>query len=301
MNIANIEAFVYVYHLGSFSKAAEALYLTQPSVTARIQSLERELNTKLFHRIGKNVLLTETGKQVLPYAQDILQTYQRVKLNIQQDSKKNELIIGCSLTISNYLLPDLLQSFRKKYPEVSIQVYTGHSQDILDKVLNKEVHFGIARTVSNPKIETHSILVDPLRLVVPKGHPLFGLSRPIPLKTVSREPLIFLERNSIDWLMVHGLFEANQLDPYVALQVDNIEAAKKMVKKGIGISFLPQLCIKEELSSGDLWELSIDPPVQIARKIDLLYLKGSEMPPYLDFFMENINSTLKRRAKTLTV
>ena len=103
LNLENIEAFVYAVHLGSFVKTAEALYLTQPSVTARIQSLERDLNVKLFHRAGKQISLSEEGRIFLPYAQKILQSYQEAKLKLHEPLlTPKELKIGCASSISNY-------------------------------------------------------------------------------------------------------------------------------------------------------------------------------------------------------
>jgi DNA-binding transcriptional LysR family regulator len=146
MNIENIEAFLYVCQLGSFNKAAEALYLTQPSVTARIQSLEREMNIKLFNRAGNKTSLTEKGEYFLPHAQKILQSYQEAIYGLQQVFIPYELVIGSALSISNNVLPNILPAFKSEFKDVRIKILTGHSKDILRKVINKEVDFGIIRT-----------------------------------------------------------------------------------------------------------------------------------------------------------
>jgi DNA-binding transcriptional LysR family regulator len=294
MNIENIEAFVYVFHLGSFNKAAEALYLTQPSVSARIQSLEREFNAKLFNREGKQISLTEKGKHFLPYAQNILESYREAKFNMrQQELNHNELSIACSLSVSNYIIPEILPIFRQTFPDVVVKILTGHSDDVLKKVINKEVDFGIARAVSHPKIESFLFHTDPVSPVVPSGHHFLQYSSKVTFEQISSEPLIFFDHGSIDWLMVHGLFESNNLKPNIITEVDSMEAAKRMVLKGIGISFLPELCIQDELRKGELHRIIMSTSVQIARKIDLIYLKGTQAP-FFDFFTQFINFQTKR-------
>lgn len=117
MNIENLEAFVYVVHFNSFNKAADALFLSQPSITARIQSLERELDTKLFHREGRKFTLTEKGRQFLPYAQQILQSYKKGKQQLQTTGAGiKEIRLGCTASVSHYLIPEILPALRKNTP-----------------------------------------------------------------------------------------------------------------------------------------------------------------------------------------
>jgi DNA-binding transcriptional LysR family regulator len=289
MNIDHVEAFVYVFQLGSYIKAADVLFLTQPSVTARIQSLERELNIKLFHRTGKQITLTEKGKQFLPYAQSILQTYREAKLNLQQSGKRNELNIACSLSVSNYIIPDILAIFREKFPEVAIKITTGHSNDVLEKVINQQVDFGIARSVFHPKIESFPLLTDPIHLVVPPDHHFAKNHCQATIEEISQEPLIFFDHGSIDSMMIHGIFETKKLSPNVIMEIDNMETAKKMVMKGIGISFLPEMCLKDELGQAELRRIRIAPSADLARKIECIYLKQEKRPHFLSFFTQFIN------------
>ncbi|MFC5650351.1 LysR family transcriptional regulator [Paenibacillus solisilvae] len=298
MNIDNIEAFVYIFHLGSFKKAADALFLTQPSVTARIQTIEREMNAKLFFREGKQITLTEKGKLFLPYAENILQSYQEAKHNmLNQPKRKSELNIACSLSVSTYIIPEILTAFRAKFPDVMIKISTGHSNDVLEKVINKQVDFGIARSVSHSNIESSPFFTDPIHLVVPPGHPFAVNPSSVTIEEVSREPLIFFDHGSIDWMMIHGLFESKKLSPNVVLEVDSMEAAKQMVIKGIGISFLPEMCVRTELEEAQLCQITISTSVELERKIECLFLKQSKRPPFLSFFTHFIQSQSNRLNK----
>lgn len=292
MNMDNIEAFLYAFQLGSFNKAAEALYLTQPSITARIQTLERELEGPLFHRDGgKQIVLTERGKQFLPYAQKILHAYQEISSTLrEQPHTENSLTIGCTLLMSTHILPEILPIYRKKYPGVGIRILVGSSAYIMDKVLKKEADFGLVRTVSHPLIESYHLHTDTLRLVVPPQHPFRALpSHKLNWELVGREPHIVLAHGTIEWLMVQRHYHRNQINPHIMMEVDNFEAAKKMVMRGVGISFLPELCMAEELANGLLHEIRPQPAAQLTRKIDIIYLRDANRE-LVEFFIHAVKS-----------
>ncbi|HHT7240429.1 MULTISPECIES: LysR family transcriptional regulator [Bacillus] len=287
MNIENIEAFIYVCQLGSFNKAAEALYLTQPSVTARIQSLEREMNIKLFHRNGNKISLTEKGEYFFPHAQKILQSYQEAKYGLQQVTIPYDLVIGSALSISNNILPEILPGFKSEFKDVRIKIVTGHSQDILQKVINKEVDFGIVRTETHPQVESIRLYNDPIGLFVPRNH-IFLKEEKVTIEHVSKQPLIFFDYGSMDWLMIHRLFSSNDVSPTISLEVDNMETAKNLVIQGMGISFLPEHCVKQELENGELIRVEMTPPVKINISIDFIYLKGRPKSVFIDFLKEKM-------------
>ncbi|MGP7815618.1 LysR family transcriptional regulator [Niallia sp. 01092] len=283
MNIENIEAFIYVCQLGSFNKAAEALYLTQPSVTARIQSLERDMNIKLFHRNGNKISITEKGEYFFPHAQKILQSYQEAKHGLQQVIIPYELAIGSALSISNNVLPNILPAFKAEFQDVRIKILTGHSKDVLRKVINKEVDFGIVRTETHPQVESIRLYNDPISLFVPRNHPILE-EEIITIEHVVKYPLIFFDYGSIDWLMIHRLFLSNGVNPNIYLEVDNMETAKNFVLQGLGISFLPEHCVKKELENEEIFRVEMTPPVKINISIDIIYLKGKPKSIFIDFF-----------------
>ncbi|KQL36262.1 LysR family transcriptional regulator [Bacillus sp. FJAT-25509] len=286
MNIENIEAFIYVCQLGSFNKAAEALYLSQPSVTARIQSLEREIDIKLFHRNGNKISLTEKGEYFFPHAQKILQSFQEAKYGLHQVTIPYELVIGSALSISNNVLPKILPAFKSEFKDVKIKIMTGHSKDILHKVINKEVDFGIVRTETHPQVESIRLYNDPISLFVPRNHAF--LKEKVTIEHVSKHPLIFFDYGSMDWLMIHRLFSSNDLNPNISIEVDNMETAKKLVIQGMGISFLPEHCVKQELENGELFRVEMTPPVKINISIDFIYLKGKSKSVFIDFLQKKM-------------
>jgi len=250
MNIENIEAFVYVLHYGSFNKAAEALFLSQPSVTARIQSLERELDCVLFDRVGKQVHLTEMGKRFRPYAQQLLDIYRKGKQQLQQNSpSKEELRIGCTASAAHYMLPELIPGLRSRFPLLRFKLVTGTTDDIAAQVLNRELDIGFVRKFNHPDLQSASLYEDPIRLYVHEQHP-FAAAERLPIEALGREPLFFFECGALDWLRIHRVFDNLGLLPNLIVQTDNLETAKKLVLQNAGICFLPSLSVRQEEASG---------------------------------------------------
>ncbi|MBW7455825.1 LysR family transcriptional regulator [Paenibacillus sepulcri] len=255
MNIENMEAFVYVIHYGGFNKAAEALYLSQPSVTARIQSLERELNCKLFDRIGKQIQVTEEGKRFLPYAQQLLLIYQKGKQNInQKKSLPDEFRIGCTLSVSNYLIPELLPLLNRVFPSTRYKIVTGVTDDIVNKVLNKEVDIGFVRNVSHPNLQSVKLYEDPIQLYTYEGHPFLSETT-LTIEAIAGQPLVFFECGALDWLRIHRIFDKLDQPPNIQIQTDNSEMAKKLVIEKAGMCFLPGWCVRQEIRSGKLFPI----------------------------------------------
>jgi DNA-binding transcriptional LysR family regulator len=274
MNIENIEAFVYVNHYGSFNKAAEVLFLSQPSVTARIQTLERELDCKLFDRLGKQIMLTEKGKQFLPYAQQILQTIQKGRLHLQEKgARPQEIRIGSTVSVSNYLIPDLLPRLQRLFPRLTFKLTTAPSDDLVKKLLDREIDIAFVRKLAHPSVQSYPYYDDPIRLYVYEGHP-FAAEGKVSIEAIHDQPLVFFECGSLDWLRLHRVFEHLEQPPHIVFHADNSETAKKLVLQKAGICFLPGLCAKEEVSKGQLIPIDIEETKGISLQTNLIALTG---------------------------
>nr|WP_276355073.1 LysR family transcriptional regulator [Cohnella sp. YIM B05605] len=292
MNLENIEAFVYVMHYGSFNKAAEALYLSQPSVTARIQSLERELDCKLFDRNGKQVRITEEGKRFLPYAQQLMLTYRKGRQLI--GSKKavpDEARIGCTVSVSNYLIPRILPVLSRQFPETTYKFSTGRTEEIADKVLGREVDIGFVRYVDHPNLQSEKFYEDPIRLYVFQGHP-FLREKKVTVEAIAEQPLVFFECGALDWLRIHRIFENLNRPPNILIQTDNSEMAKKLIVQKAGIAFLPGLSAEQEVFGKKLFPVAVPEIEGISLQTNLIYRHG-EQTPLLDALLQ-IGRDLRR-------
>src|SRR5213080_949709 len=253
MEIDQLETFIAVATFGGFHRAAETLRLSQPAVSARIKALEESLGSTLFARSRNALTLSDAGRILRPFAEQLLKTASQARQAVHElkPASGGPLQIAAALSISVYFLPDVLKRFQRAHPKVIIAIRPGHSKEVLEMVLNEEAEIGLARSLQHPMIETISLRDDPLVLV---AHPVQGPTRArhARLEQVAAWPLIFYERGSSDWTLTHSLFRRAGLVPNVTLEVDTIETAKRMVERGLGFAFLPQLAVGREIRSGRL-------------------------------------------------
>ncbi|MGH7354284.1 MAG: LysR substrate-binding domain-containing protein, partial [Candidatus Rokuibacteriota bacterium] len=248
MEIGQVEAFLAVGTFGGFRRAADALRVTQPAVSARIKALEESLGVALFDRGGKGLALSPAGRAFRPHAEQLLHAVALARQAVHdlRPQSGGALQIAAALSICTYLLPDVLKRFQAAHPKTLITVRSGHSKEVLEMVLAGEAELGLARSLQHPEVETLSLRDDPLVLVAG------GDARPTRpgrarLEDVAARPLIFFDRGSSDWTLTHGLFRRAGLVPNVVLEVDTIETAKRMVERGIGLAFLPHLAVVREI------------------------------------------------------
>ncbi|GHH98642.1 LysR family transcriptional regulator [Neobacillus kokaensis] len=284
MNIHNLEAFVYVVHFGSFNKAAKALFLSQPSISARIRSLESELNTILLKREGRKSSLTEDGQNFFPHAEKIIKQYQEAlyKLN-QQLYIPDQIRIGCANSVSSYLVPEILPQLRRKFPTLNVKIMSNHSEEVFSKVLNNEVDLGIIREITHPKIKSNIILDSHVGLYASPDHPIIKRNERISIEELTNHQIIFYDHNSPDWIFVSRLLEPVKLQKKIVVVIDNMEAAKRLVKKNLGICFLPEHAVQDELTKGTLAQVLLQLNIEVSTRISLIHLAEKEPSPIIDF------------------
>lgn len=290
MNIENIISFVYVYRLNNFQKAAEALYITQPSLTSRIKYLEKNLGTTLFIRSKKGVELTEKGKVFLPYAFQFFDIY--IKAQNSMRGTEESLTIGSIISASTSILPNAIYQFQQRNPHISIKIITAKTATMLEKILNKECPFAITEKVEHPDIICEPIYQDPISLFVNPSHYFAKRNGPIGLEEISLEPLICFNSTAPYWVEVEAHFKKKHLSPNIIFNIDSMEAAKSIIMQNKGISFLPELSLETALSIGQVCKVKITPPLNISRHISMIYLKESTAP-YIEQFKHIAHLTIR--------
>ncbi len=272
MEIDQLTTFVAVATVGGFHRAAETLRVSQPAVSARIKALEDSLGSPLFARSRSGLTLTEAGRILRPFAEQLLKTASQARQAVHElkPASGGPLQIAAALSISVYFLPDVLKRFQRAHPKVIISIRPGHSREVLEMVLNEEAEIGLARSLQHPMIETISLRDDPLLLV---AHPVQGPTRArhARLEQVAAWPLIFYERGSSDWTLTHSLFRRAGLVPNIAFEVDTIETAKRMVERDLGSAFLPQLAVGREIRAGKLLAIKLLDAEPLGRSLDVIH------------------------------
>ena len=294
MDLGQIEAFVQVAQHRSFSKAADALFLTQPSVTARIQSLERDLGEALFERNGRGVRMTEMGGAFLPFARRALKTLQdgRDALEGMRNLDIGTLKLGSALTVSTYVLPKILKKYCAAFPGVEVSVHSGRSEQVLQMVLSDEVHCALERTVHHPEIVTTPLYEDDLVLVAAPEH-RFARKRTATVEEVGREALILFDKGSSYNALIQGVFRQHGILPKTLMEMDTMEATKKMVEEGMGIALLPKVSTEREIELGRIVPIAVSNATLPRRQISLIFRKNRKQPRAVVAFFTLISDLYK--------
>jgi DNA-binding transcriptional LysR family regulator len=266
MQLAHVEGFLEVAHLSNLSRAAEALFITQPALTARIRALEAEIGEPLFRRGRRGMVLTDAGRTFLPYAERAIRALRDGASAIERLPMAAELVLGAAPAISTYVLPDLLVRYESANPGVRLSVRTGHSEQILELAVRGDIDIGLVRELHHPALETLTLYDDELVLVVDPGHPL-ARQRHVSIGRLRDARLILFDRTSSYYDLTNALFRPAGSLPRGVLELDHIDAAKQMVLAGLGIALLPTTAVVGELRDGSLRRIDLVGTPAIERRI----------------------------------
>lgn len=262
---------------GSFKRAADSLYVSQPAVSLQVQNLERQLDVPLFDRGGRRAQLTEAGHLLLSYGEKILTLCQETCRAIEdlQHLQGGTLIVGASQTTGTYLLPRMIGLFRQKYPDVSVQLQVHSTRRTSWSVANGQVDLAIiGGEVPTELQETLYIIPyseDELALILPAFHPLTKVG------TIQRDDLYKLQfialdsqstiRKVIDQVLSRCGIDTRRLK--VEMELNSIEAIKNAVQAGLGAAFVSISAIEKELQMGVLYQANIE-GVVVKRMLSLI-------------------------------
>jgi DNA-binding transcriptional LysR family regulator len=297
MDLHQIEIFCSLIKFRSFSKAAEALYLTQPTVSGHIKNLEAELGVKLLDRLGKRVVPTEAGEVLFRHGQKLLALRDQARQEIEgtAGNVSGLLKIGGSTIPGAYLLPPFIGAFKKKYPASSIHLYINDTAKTTESVLSGELHLGVvgARTV-DPHLETHPFLKDELVVAVPLGHP-WARKKEISVNALAGEPFILREKGSGTRRIMEERLERvgvslADLNPVAIM--GSSDAVRQSVKAGLGVSILSIRALQDDMKANHLAVVRIK-GVPLERSFSIILLKGKSRSllcrAFLDFLLTEKN------------
>ena len=257
MKLKQLEVFVAVADHKSFSRAAEALYLTQPTVSVYISGLEKELNAKLFVRNTKEICMTEQGTQLYQYAREMLILQDQIMELFAADSRKEKprLVVAASTVPSRYLLPDILARYKEKYPYGQLELRESDSARVIEDVANHVVDVGFTGTlIENKSCRYLPFYEDELVVIMPNTDRYRAiLEQEKGLEWICREPLLMREEGSGTRKEAEKQLRLSGLDVaklHVAASVESTETIKRSVKNGIGITIISSLAVREEIAAG---------------------------------------------------
>ncbi|MDX1455733.1 MAG: LysR family transcriptional regulator [Gammaproteobacteria bacterium] len=245
--LQQLRGFVYTARLGSISKAAEQMELSQPSVSLQIQALEKEVGSVLFERRGRKIQLTPEGTQLLEIAQPLVKGFEGLKEDFQarcENLESGELHIAAGESTLLYLLPDFVSRFAEQYPQIQLNFHNVTGRDGLQMLRDDEADFAVGPMSEVPDdIKYEPLYGYPHYLIAPKGHPI-TFEENIDLETIASYGLILPPRHLSTWRLVKEAFERNKVPFNVKLEVGGWEVIKKYVELGMGISIVSGICLK---------------------------------------------------------
>lgn len=267
MEISALKAFIAVARCQSFSAAGRELHLTQPAVSKRVAALEQELAVKLFHRIARQVTLTEAGKQLLPRAQELTaqaDDMQRYAANLNSDIS-GTLSVAIAHHVGLHRMPPILRQFNQQYSQVALDIQFEDSDQAFHMVEQGEIEFAVITLPSKlpERLHRETVWEDPLQIVIGPDHPLAGRHR-VDFSKLLDYPCVLPERTTETHRIMHRLATHKGLQLAVQMQTNNLESLKMLVAAGIGWSALPTTMIDQSVST-------LDANVSIKRDLGLIF------------------------------
>lgn len=289
MNLKQLEAFVQVSESGSFSKAAKELFLTQPTISAHISSLEKELNVRLFIRNTKEVSLSDDGKDLYRYAKQITDLEKAIEERFYMDSDdgKHFITIAASTIPAQYLLPKVLMCYRERYPKEQIKIMETDSSEVVTQVVDHMVDVGFTGTVLEKKhCKYIPFYKDELAVITPDTpeYRILKEQNRDDIDWIKRKPLILREegsgtRKEAEKQLKNAGISMEALD--IVASIANQETIKKSVKQGMGITVLSRLAAEDE----DGLLIFPIPGADEGRDINLVYNKNYQTTRSADRFI----------------
>jgi DNA-binding transcriptional LysR family regulator len=281
---------------GSFTRAAEELYITQPTVSSQIKQLTKAIGLPLFEQIGKRLYLTEAGRALLSTCQEIFRGLDNFEMKVAdlKGMKQGQLRLGV-ITTAKYFIPRILGAFCRQFPEIDVSLNVVNHQQIQERMANNEDDLYI---LSHPPehldLQAEAFLDNPLVIVAPRNHPLHGQSK-IPLAKLQDEAFIMREQGSGTRRAVEHLLAKHGVSVRVRLELGSNEAIKQAVAGGMGMSVLSQHTLISERLDSDLTLLDVE-HFPIACRWYVVHLSGKNLSVIAQTFKDYLMVESQRLA-----
>lgn len=263
IDLTRLKAFIFAAETLSFSEASKLLHLTQPTVSHHIKTLEKNLGVELFERHGNQLMLTEAGVMLIPWARRLIRQANEIKdmMEAVQDRAIGNLRITCSAASGKYVLPHLAARFRERFPEVKVSILPCASKEVAQKLLEEEANLALVSSeMDSQTLESQTLYIETIKLIVQAGHPWAKLGRISPAdllaeKIILREPTAGTHRVLVSELAKHDI---SLDDLNVFLELGNAEGIVQAVSAGYGVSFVSELLAEDAITLGKIETVEIE-------------------------------------------
>lgn len=300
MNLKQLEAFVQIADSGSFSKAAKELYLTQPTISAHISALEKELNTRLFVRNTKDVRLSDSGMVLYDYAKQMIALQKKIEdtFVVREEKGQQCITIAASTIPAQYLLPGILAAYNEKYPNQQFKIIEADSTKVVEQVVNHTVDIGFTGTVIDKRICKYiPFYQDELVVITPNTEKYRQLAtEKQDAKWIVEEALIMREEGSGTRKEAEKQLKKIGIYPTrlnVIASMESTEAIKRAVANGMGISLISRLAAEDEIQKGKFLAFPISAD-DMRRDINVIYNRNLQLSRSSERFIKVVKELYKK-------
>jgi LysR family transcriptional regulator, transcriptional activator of the cysJI operon len=285
MNLRHYKIFLKVCEIGNMTQAAKALYMTQPSVSQVISEMEKEYGVLLFERLNRRLFITAAGEQLRTYASHIINLSEQARKDLAELGSAGSLHVGASQTVGAYLLPQILQQYLLKKPQVDLYSTVDNTQVIETLLLEDQIDIGIVEgQIQSKYIKQEKLCDDELITICGKGH-AFWDKEVVHLSDLAGWGFIIREPGSGTRDLFERIMAQSGIPWKIAGEYHNTESIKKAVIMNLALAVVPRISIIDEIQSGLLKEIHI-PQLNLQRKFDIVYHKQKYITPAIQQFIE---------------
>ena len=286
MDFDQLETFLEVARLSSFSRAAEKRFRTQPAISSQIRALEEEVGARLLDRSGGKVSMTASGKLFLKYAEETIEARKAALTAIAETERvpRGEIIVGANEGTCLHILPEVFAEFKKLYPNVAVQISRLERAKILESIIDNSVDFGVVSTpVADKRLTVVNIHRDELVIIAPPGHSL-SRKKEAGIADVAAFPLL-LPKIGRTRDTLENLFYERGLKPKVSMELDSSELLKRFVAADVGVGFIARSNVMEDVKAGVLAAIPMA-DASLRRDLALVFRKDKALSRAALAFME---------------
>lgn len=290
MELKHLRTFLALCEIRNFTKTAAHLHYAQSYVTTQIRQLEEELGVRLFERLGKTIAITEDGSSLVPYARQMLRTYEEMEHRFQ-NRKKGRITVGAAESICLGRLPPAVVAFQQGHPDIEFHLKVLDTDDFSPLLLSGSIDLALILDTAfhHPSLTTALQMNEPISAFAAPGHPLIKKNTVSPAEFAGM-PLLLTGKGCAYRKVFEGTLLEAGVSPKIVLETGSIQVLIQMARSGLGICVLPVSAVSEELRNGGL--LPISCRLQFDVMFQLIYHKDKWMPEHLKDFIETVKNSV---------
>jgi LysR family transcriptional regulator, low CO2-responsive transcriptional regulator len=272
-----LRAFCALARTGSFTQTARELHLTQSGVSHSVKALERDVGCRLLDRLGKKVVLTQAGEQLLHHATKVLQEMENARVSLTRLGKwgRGRLRLGASTTACQHIIPPVLREFKESFPDHAITIEPGDTPAVVASLLRQRTDLALSLAQDKePQLDFHPLFTDELHFIVGALHP--WARGHIERSEIPRQHYILYNKQSITFRLIEEYFRREQMVLNTVIELGSMEATKELVKLGLGVSILAPWIARKEIEEGSLIALPLGRR-KLQRRWGILHWRGKRL------------------------